>query len=50
MDCSTIEERRIKMLNTWRTMVPTPTRFAVVQAPEEIRMMALANEIAHKHS
>ena len=45
---STLEERRMQMLNKWQKNV-TPTWSAVVQALVGIGMTRLASELAQKH-
>ena len=46
---STLQRRRIEMLNEWKEQVITPTWSAVVQALMGIGMRSLASELAHKH-
>ena len=48
VDCATLGERRIQMLNEWQKN-STPTWSAVVQALEEIGMRHLAAELAQNH-
>ena len=48
VDCSTIRDRRTKMLNEWQKEV-IPTWSAVVQALVGIGMRRLAAELAQKH-
>ena len=48
VDCPTLGERRIQMLNEWQNN-EIPTWFAVVQALDEIGMRRLASELAQKH-
>ena len=48
MECSTIQERRLKMLEEWQNNV-TPTWSAVVQALLAIGMKRLASKLAQNH-
>ena len=48
VDCQTLAERRIQMLNEWQKNV-TPTWSAVVQALAETGMRQLASDLAQKH-
>ena len=48
VDCPTLKECRIKMLNEWQKKV-TPTWAIVVQALVRIGMRRLASELAQKH-
>ena len=47
MECSTIQDRRIKMLEEWQNNT-TPTWSAVINALVGIGMKRHASEIAHK--
>ena len=48
VDCSTLADRRIQLLNMWQKQV-TPTWSTVVQALMGIGMRRLASELAQKH-
>ena len=48
VDCPTLGERRIQMLNEWQKKV-TPTWPAVVQALEKIGLRRRASELAQKY-